>query len=223
MIKVDRLMIEEYGIHLIQMMENAGRNLAEFTYRHIPKNIEISQILVLCGAGNNGGGGMVAARHLHNRGFHVKVKLIANREKLKTIPLHQWQIIEKLDIAIKDEILLGDFDLVLDTMIGYGLVGNPRPPISDWIERVNASSIGVIALDAPSGLDTSTGIPGKPCIQAKATLSLALPKTGLLSSQAKSVVGKLFLADIGVPAELYQEMKINVPSLFEKDSIVEIS
>lgn len=224
MIEVDRLMLEEYGIQLIQMMENAGRNLADFTRSYIQKlNFKHSQILVLCGAGNNGGGAMVAARHLHNRGFNVKVRLIGEREKLKTVPKHQWQIIEKLNLALEEDISLGTYDLILDAIIGYGLIGNPRPPVSVWIERINASGKDVIALDAPSGLNTSTGKPGKPCIRADATLTLALPKTGLLAMDAKAVVGQLFVADIGVPPELYESMNINVPRLFKNDSIVNLS
>ena len=78
MTEVDRLMIEEYGILLIQMMENAGRNLAEQARRMMGGDLTGRHILVLCGAGNNGGGGMVAARHLVNRGAHVQVKLVGD-------------------------------------------------------------------------------------------------------------------------------------------------
>ena len=73
MAEVDRIMVEEYGIGLIQMMENAGRNLAEAARRLLDGQLIDRRIVVLCGAGNNGGGGMVAARHLHNRGAAVQV------------------------------------------------------------------------------------------------------------------------------------------------------
>ncbi|MGQ9850748.1 MAG: NAD(P)H-hydrate epimerase, partial [Aggregatilineaceae bacterium] len=77
MAEVDRLMIEEYGILLIQMMENAGRNLAEQARRMLGGDLTDRRIVVLCGAGNNGGGGMVAARHLHNRGARVQAKYLS--------------------------------------------------------------------------------------------------------------------------------------------------
>jgi NAD(P)H-hydrate epimerase len=86
MIEVDRLMIEEYGILLIQMMENAGRNLAEQARRMVGGELTGRRIVVLCGRGNNGGGGMVAARHLNNRGAMVEVVLAGDPAGLKEVP-----------------------------------------------------------------------------------------------------------------------------------------
>jgi len=89
MAQVDRLMIEEYGILLIQMMENAGSTLAEQARRMLGGRVTDRRVVVLCGAGNNGGGGMVAARHLHNHGADIEVKLVADPARLKDIPAHQ--------------------------------------------------------------------------------------------------------------------------------------
>ena len=222
--EVDRLMIESYGITLLQMMENAGRNLAEQAVRmlaHLPNRA--NKLLVLCGAGNNGGGGLVAARHLHNRGLRVDLQLVAPANKLKPVPVHQWNILQKLGFEGEAKLDLNQYDLIIDAMIGYGLTGDPRKPAADWIEGVDESRVEVLSLDAPSGLDTSTGKLGNPCIQAAATLTLALPKMGLSIEQAASVVGKLYVADISVPPELYQQMGLAVPaSLFSKDSILQI-
>jgi NAD(P)H-hydrate epimerase len=77
MVEVDRLMIEAYDIQLIQMMENAGRNLAELGRRMLGGDVRSKRIAVLCGAGNNGGGGMVAARHLHNWGADILLKVLS--------------------------------------------------------------------------------------------------------------------------------------------------
>ncbi|HSG44232.1 MAG TPA: NAD(P)H-hydrate epimerase, partial [Anaerolineales bacterium] len=201
MMEVDRLMIEEWGITLIQMMENAGLNLAELS-RRLLQDLRGKRIIVLCGVGNNGGGGMVAVRHLHNWGAQVQVILVVDEHKLKEIPLHQWKILKRMGLNIP----ISDFnkaDLILDAMLGYGVKGNPREPIASWIHRVNESKIPVLALDAPSGLDTTTGKPGSPCLRAHATLTLALPKTGLLTPDSKPFVGDLYLADISVPVELY--------------------
>jgi len=106
MAEVDRLMIDEYGILLIQMMENAGRNLAELARRMLDGKLAGRKIVALCGAGNNGGGGMVAARHLHNRGADVSVKFVGDAARLKEIPAHQWRILQALGLAQND-----DFDL----------------------------------------------------------------------------------------------------------------
>lgn len=222
MAEVDRLMIEEYGILLIQMMENAGRNLAEQARRMMGGDFTGRHILVLCGAGNNGGGGMVAARHLANRGAQVQVKLVGDSAQLKDIPAHQWRILNTLGITQDAILALESTDLIIDAMIGYGLTGNPRGRVAEWIERVNTTQCPVLALDTPSGLDTTTGVPGNPCIRATATLTLALPKVGLLTPEANSVVGELYLADISVPPSLYQRLDVHVPPLFAEDTILRI-
>jgi NAD(P)H-hydrate epimerase len=223
MVEVDRLMIEDYGIGLIQMMENAGRCLAELTRRLLGGEVYGRNITVLCGAGNNGGGGMVAARHLHNWGAEVAVKPVFNPEKLKNIPAHQWGILQKIGIHDLQTERLSQAEIILDAIIGYGLAGDPHGLAAEEIESANQRGIPILALDAPSGLNTTTGIPGKPCISAAATLTLALPKTGLLKSAARSVVGDLYLADISVPPELYRQIGIHVPPIFSQDHIIRIA
>ncbi|MCI0553459.1 MAG: NAD(P)H-hydrate epimerase [Anaerolineae bacterium] len=219
--EVDRLMIETYGIALEQMMENAGRNLAELAREMLGGRVADRQIKVLCGAGNNGGGGMVAARHLHNMGAQVSAVLVHDPDSLKDVLAHQWSILKAihLDQVNSD---LESSALILDALLGYGSQGDPRPPIKTWIERANASGIPILSLDSPSGLDTTTGNPGQPCIRAEATMTLALPKTGLLAPPARKFVGKLYLADIGVPLKLYQRMGIQLESPFVRGSIVSL-
>ena len=226
MAEVDRIMIESYGILLIQMMENAGKNLAELARRWLGGQVIGKRIKVLCGSGNNGGGGMVAARHLANWGADVKVELAASPEKLKDIPAHQWRILQAMGFsppAYDPSPDLEQHDLILDALIGYGLTGNPRGRTAEWIDWINRSGSPVIALDAPSGLDTTSGLPGDPCVRAAATLTLALPKTGLLAPDARPFVGELFLADISVPPELYKQIGLAVPPLFVRDTILHIS
>lgn len=220
MIEVDRLMIEEWGISLVQMMENAGRNLAELAKRQL-QNLEGKKIVVLCGTGNNGGGGMVAVRHLHNRGVDVEAVLVGDETRLKDVPAYQWKTLKRMNIIVPD-IDLNKADLILDAMLGYGVKGNPREPIAGWIQQANDSGTRILSLDAPSGLDTTTGIPASPCVRAHATLTLALPKTGLLTPEAKPVVGDLYLADISVPPELYEKLNLDISSPFASDTIIKI-
>jgi NAD(P)H-hydrate epimerase len=224
MMEVDRLMIQEYGIHLLQMMENAGRNLGELGRRMLGGTVRAKRIAILCGTGNNGGGGMAAARHFHNWGAKVVVKVIPSEEQLKDIPAHQFRILEAMEITKTATIELEKMDLIVDAMIGYGLTGDPRGSIADWISRVNDASRSVLALDSPSGLDLNTGIPGSPCIRATATMTLALPKVGLLSLKAKPFVGDLYLADIGIPPELFAfpSLGLNVGPIFIRNSIVSL-
>jgi NAD(P)H-hydrate epimerase len=222
MIEVDRLMMDVYGIQLIQMMENAGGNLAELSRRMLGGDVQSKHIAVLCGGGNNGGGGMVAARRLHNWGTQVQLHLIDEPPRLKEVPALQWRILEAMGVEIRDEIDLEATDLIIDAMIGYGLAGNPRGVIAEWINKVNASGRPVLALDTPSGLDTTTGLPGQPCVRAYATLTLALPKTGLISAKAAPYIGELYLADISVPPQLYEKLGIAIPAIFIHDTIIKI-
>ncbi len=224
MAEVDRLMIEEYGIQLIQMMENAGRNLAEQARRLSGGDLSGKVMAILCGGGNNGGGGMVAARHLHNRGAAVWVKLLPDEDRLKDIPAHEWRILKTMGVPTINQPadLPHKADLVIDAMIGYGLQGDPRGAVVDWIDWANNSGAPILALDTPSGLDTTTGFPGTPSIQATATLTLALPKVGLFSTEARSYVGDLFLADISVPPGLYEKLGVEIGSIFAPDTIIKV-
>lgn len=222
MAEVDRLMIEAYEITLLQMMENAGRNLAEQASRMLAGDLTGRHIIVLCGAGNNGGGGMVAARHLHNRGAHVQVLLAASPARLKQVPAHQWRILNAMQLTADSGTLSQTPDLVMDALIGYGLQGNPEGEVARWIEWANAARVPVLSLDIPSGLNATLGTPGEPCIRAAATLTLALPKLGLLSEAAVPFVGALYVADISVPPSLYARLGLDVRPLFARDTILRL-
>jgi len=112
--------------------------------------------------------------------------------------------------------------LLVDCFIGYGLRGDPRAPLSDWIQAANRSKIPVLALDVPSGLDVTSGIPGEPCIRTDATLTLALPKKGLLMMSAKRFVGELFVGDTSVSSELYYRMGIKARNIFYGNPIIQV-
>ncbi len=223
MVEVDRIMVEDMGILLIQMMENAGRDLAELARQMLGGQPARRRIAILCGAGNNGGGGMVAARHLHSWGADVQVQLAADPFRLKEVPAHQWSILQEIGLTSKIQLDLTKFDLILDALIGYGIRGNPRDTAADWIDKANRSTQPILALDVPSGLDATTGFPGEPCIRATATLTLALPKAGLREASARPFVGDLYLADIGVPPEVYRKLGLEFQSPFGENSIVKIA
>lgn len=221
---VDERAISEYGVKLIQMMENAGRQLASLALKLLDEHVMGESITILCGPGNNGGGGMVAARHLHNWGAKVSVILAANPKNLKRIPAEQWRTIVALGLVAENE-EPPSASLVIDSLLGYTGKGNPRAPISIWIDRANNSKIPILSLDLPSGLDASTGNVGDPCITASATLTLAMPKTGLFVQNARRFVGELYLADIGIPPIVYNDLfpGFRQNAFFESDSLVKIS
>ncbi len=220
MIEVDRLMIEEYGITLLQMMENAGRSLAELTSELLDGVVKGKRIVVLCGGGNNGGGGMVAARHLVNRGADVQVAVAVPAGKLKDAPAHQLRILRAMGVNISDDFPVGNFDFIIDALIGYGLRGAPRGKIAQWIQKANRSAAPILSLDIPSGLDADTGNPLGDCIRADATLTLALPKVGMREDGASKYLGDLYVGDISVPIRLLRKMGIEMVDIFTSSPIV---
>ena len=227
--EVDRLMIEEYGIVLLQMMENAGRNLARLATGlagGAPKSI-----LVLAGTGNNGGGGLTAARHLSNMGSRVRVILTEAVEKLGDAPTHQASTLRQMGVALPEvgvipaERLRSEFaqaDLVVDALIGYSLSGPPRGPAAALIESANAGGTPILSLDVPSGLDAGSGRVYEPSVRATATMTLALPKTGLSTATTRERSGELYLADLSVPPTLYDRIGVKVPPLFTADSLIRL-
>jgi NAD(P)H-hydrate epimerase len=212
--EVDRIMIEDLGISLIQMMENAGRNLAELALRRFHP----ARVIVLAWTGGNGGGGLVAARHLFNRGVDVQVGLARPVEAFDGVPARQLEILDGMRIPV----LVGAVapaDLIIDALIGYSLRGDPRGRTRELIQWVNTAETPVLSLDTPSGLNVTTGEAADPCVEAAATMTLALPKRGLLDAPQ---VGELWLADISVPPSVYRAFDLEVGSLFEEDTIVRL-
>lgn len=222
MAEVDNLMINEYGITLIQMMENAGRNLAELVRKVLGEEFMMANILAVCGGGNNGGGGMAAVRHLHNWGADVTVALANPAESLKKAPKHQLNSIKQMDIDINTDFPKENYSLIIDALIGYGLHGAPRGKVAEWIRWINEQDAVIIALDIPSGLDADSGQAPGDCIEADATLTLALPKIGMTENNSKRYIGELFLADISVPQKLLKTFFDEIPDLFSSNSIIPI-
>ena len=231
MIEVDRAMIEDYHIELIQMMENAGRAFAELARRQMGGAVKGHSVVALCGSGNNGGGGMTAARHLHSWGANVIVALTKPADEVRGVPAHQLDILKRMNIPIVDSASLrfddaqrkpATFELILDAIIGYSLSGFPRGAAADLINWANMQNAPILALDTPSGLDANDGQAYKPTIRATATLTLALPKQGLVNPNSAPYVGELYLADISVPPELYARMGISVPPLFAESDLIRV-
>ena len=184
--EVDRVMIEDLRIELIQMMENAGRDLAQLTL----ELWDPGRVVVLVGPGGNGGGGLVAARQLANRGVSVSVVLASEPTRLAPVPAHQLDIVERMRIPVLRQ-PPPDTDVVLDAVIGYSLRGDPTAGAAELIAWANGGGPPILSLDTPSGLDVTTGATATPCIRATATLTLAAPKRGLVQTQAHPAEGAL--------------------------------
>jgi len=209
--EIDRIAMQEFGLGVFQMMENAGRSLA----LHVMEMLGAStgEVAILAGTGGNGGGGLCCARHLQNRG--IKVHLILDRERhaLRDPALTQWQILEQAGhtpARPRDaERLLADADIVVDALIGYSLHGAPTGRTAELIARANQAARRLIALDLPSGRNATTGAAPGAVILPERTLTLALPKTGL-----RGMDSELFVADIGIPPQVYQRLDLHVPPFF---------
>ncbi len=228
MIEVDRAMIEDSKIELIQMMENAGRNLAHLAReRFLEGNPRGKRVIVLAGRGGNGGGAMVCARRLMNWGAVVEVRLTRDVADFQRVPAHQLEILSRMQVPISPPGSTAFFsqesavDLIVDGLIGYNLSGAPRGQAAELIHWANEQPAPILALDTPSGLDAATGNVFDPTINAAATLTLALPKQGLRSGLAQ--VGELYLADISVPPTLYEQaLGLDIGSLFAESEIIRL-
>ena len=226
MIEVDRAMVQDYHIELIQMMENAGRNLAHLARkRFLDGNPQGKTVVVLAGTGGNGGGALVCARRLYTWGANVQVVVTRPATDFTPVPAHQLDILQRMKVPIADAksvSQLGSPGLIVDGLIGYRLTGAPRGAVSDLIRWANAQPAPILALDVPSGLDTTSGTAFDPAIQATATMTLALPKAGLRAQGVEVYVGELYLADISVPPSLYAEpaLALEVGPLFAESEIL---
>jgi len=223
--EVDRLMVEEMGISLLQMMENAGRALAEQARRTLGGDVGGRRIEILAGPGGNGGGGLAAARRLSIWGAEVFVVLGQTRDAIHGAPAQQLAALDRMQVAIDGPQTIGAHegpaaDLIIDALIGYSLRGAPQEPMATLIRQTNASGTPVLALDIPSGLNADTGQPSDPTIRAAATLTLALPKVGLLRPPARDWTGDIYLADISVPATVYRRLGLAVGPIFRRGDLV---
>ncbi|MFQ5571419.1 MAG: NAD(P)H-hydrate epimerase [Rhodothermales bacterium] len=228
--EVDRAMIEDFHISLVQMMENAGCNLAHLAcVRFLGGDPAGKPVVVLAGTGGNGGGALVAARHLHNRGARLRVVVTKSAEAFTPVPAHQLDVVRRMGVDIVEagaiEHIQGRVDVVLDGIIGYSLSGPPRGAAAHLIRWADARDTPVLSLDVPSGLDATSGTVYDPAVRAAAILTLALPKQGLFSPAAAAYTGERYLANISVPPGLYASIDpaLDPGPLFAASSIVRLS
>jgi len=218
MSRADKLAVKGYGINILQMMENAGRNLADFVFGLKPK-----KVIVFFGKGNNGGGGLAAARHLLIKG--IKTEIVSASKRINKIPMKQLFVLRKMGIREKQYIKLKKGDVIIDALLGHNIRGNPKGKFADIINSINfmkRQGIRVVSLDLPSGLDPDLGRLFKPCVEADYTLTLALPKRGLKLA-SKEVTGEIYLANIGIPNEVFRDLKLNVGDYFYKGDIIAVT
>ena len=211
--EVDRIAVEDFGLGILQMMENAGRNLAQNVLDMLGE--AGGEVTVLAGSGGNGGGGLCCARHLRNRGLTVWVVLDREPDTLTGAAQNQLRILQAAGLQpippSQAEEAIRRSKLVVDALIGYGLRGAPRGRTARLIELCRRYAAQTLSLDVPSGLDATTGEAPGAVVHPTRTLTLALPKTGLAN-----IPGELYLADIGIPLEVYHCLALSFESPFRK-------
>lgn len=199
--EIDRVAVEDVGLELLQMMENAGRNLAGRVLERHP-----DEVAVLAGNGGNGGGGLACARHLQNRDASVTVILDRAGDTLDGAAAVQHRILDEMGARVVTADVSdasSEADVIVDSLVGYGLRGEPRGRTRELIDRANAAETPIVSLDVPSGLDATTGDRPGSAVEPDEILTLALPKTGLLEAEAS-----IYLADIGIPRTVYERVGI---------------
>jgi NAD(P)H-hydrate epimerase len=194
-------------------MEAAGWQVARFVGQ---------RAAVVCGVGNNAGDGLAAARHLHRWGRLAGVYCVDSM-RLRGAAEQEVRALRRIGVNVRSEPDLKDAEVVVDAIFGTGLSRAPEGRFAAWIEAINESGKPAIAIDVPSGLDADTGVAYAPTVNASTTITLGLPKPGLLQGDGPRLSGTVLVADIGVPFEVYRAVGIAVPpDLFAKGELVRL-
>lgn len=221
--ELDRL-AGERGLGAETLMERAGKAVAQGVVdflRVSPGVVPSGSCVVAAGRGANGGDGLVAARHLKALGVEAVVFMVPPKgtpaayppavEKVLKLAKDSGVRVEPFERgteAFKDA--LGRAAVILDALLGTGTTGKPAGPVHQMIQEITRSQKPVVSLDLPSGLDPDTGYHSGVFVTAALTLTIGLPKRGLLASHAKRYVGELKVLDIGYPPELVKQTGLNL-------------
>ncbi len=206
--QVDALCEERFGISVEWLMEAAGWQIARFVRQRAS---------VVCGVGNNAGDGLAAARHLQRWGRLAGVCCV-DLTRLRGAAARELDALQRVGVEVTGDLHLDGADVIVDAIFGTGLSRAPEGKFAAWITAINEAKKDVVSVDVPSGLDADSGLAYAPCIRASVTITLGLPKPGLLK-----LPGRVIVADIGVPFEAYAAVGVVVPpDLFAKAELVQL-
>ncbi|MHB0937573.1 MAG: NAD(P)H-hydrate dehydratase [Armatimonadota bacterium] len=202
---LDRYVIEERGVPGLHLMERAGVAVAEAALGLLYDRQ--GEVVVLCGKGNNGGDGLVAARALGQNGIPVRAVLPFSPDELSPDARSMYDAAKAEDVPMSQTVTdeeLRQAGVVIDALLGTGVTGVVRGVMAELIERTNAirDGRGVLAVDLPSGVETDTGQVYGPAIKAEMTVTMALPKPGLVLYPGAGLAGRWRVVDIGFPPEV---------------------
>ncbi len=210
--EIDRRAVEEAGMPALLLMENAGRAVAQEVMAFLGECPAGAKICVFAGKGNNGGDAFVAARHLANSGFAVRVMLFSETAEFTPDAALNFNILKNMGVQllfVKDEtdwdralVHVMYADLLVDGLLGTGLRGAPEAGVARAIKFINRSGKKVLSIDVPSGVNGDSGAVGGEAVNADRTVALCLPKVGLLLSPGNAYAGKVIVAPIGLPRNI---------------------
>lgn len=214
--EIDKKANKLYSISPLILMENAGIASARLVISTL-EEIGGNSVVIFCGSGNNGGDGLVTARHLFIKGFDVKVFIITGKNQSKEKKTN-LEIVEKLGILQIQE--FENADLFVDALLGVGLSKEPSGKIKDCIDFMNSSDTPIISLDIPSGISSDSGFALGNAIKATKTITFGLLKIGLLLYPGIEYAGELYLSKISLPDELSSGLGINLLTGIEMSSLL---
>lgn len=229
--EIERIALEDYSLEIIQIMENAGRATATLAHAMLGRHARGQHVVVLVGNGNKGGGGLCAARHLANMGFSVEPVLGAVEDEMPLASRRQLKVLRESGVAEPKESQGGEYvveerlmraDLIVDALVGYGLVGPPSGIALACVEMATNAKRPVLAIDVPTGVNATTGEAADVHIHATTTLALDLPKKGMLGPDSRQHVGEIYLADIGIPRAVHLRVGIPQVDTFSEGSIIRL-
>jgi len=211
--ELDRRAIKEYGIPGMVLMENAGRGVVSHML-HAWGPVKGKKVVVFCGKGNNGGDGLVIARHLHNTGAKVKVFIFS--DEMTGDALVNLKAARKMGLDIKkvgrdlkaETADVRHADFVVDAIFGTGLEREVGQPFLKVMDMMNADAKRVVAVDMPSGVDSDKGRIMGAAVRADMTVTFGLPKRGLYLYPGAQMAGDIRVLDISIPAEAVKEAPI---------------
>ena len=201
----DRYAMDVMGLKSLTLMETASGKIAEYVMKHFPLSHKIS---VLCGVGNNGADGVCASRILLREGYQPHVYIVGNLEKASWEFLYQLCHFQQAGGAVTmyRPNTLPDDDILIDGIFGIGLHREIAGDYRLFIEEANRRRHGfVLAIDAPSGINTDTGALMGCGIKADVTITFGRNKTGLVRGAGQKLAGRVLVEDIGIPDEAYIE------------------
>jgi len=211
---IDSETIKKQNIPGPELMENAGRGIAENIRENIPGDTTDFKIAVFCGKGNNGGDGFVIGRYLFEYGYDVTIYLPAPCNNLSEDAFLNFNRAKELGmklIAIEACEQLPDVleaDYIVDAIFGTGFSGSPRGLLSKFIHYINSTKLPVIAVDCPSGLDVNNGRCEGETVQAVSSYSLAAAKIGMYYSPGREKCGVVDIVPIGIPENVWTQFDI---------------